>query len=217
MLTARWPQVQHATPQFWDDSSERKNTEKHKNRGSVAFGSRPSHLWQVVAAVAALSPVQQGLQLGQVAPQGPWWLLLLLMFLLQLQQLLALLAVLLHCQALGWTKGRQQWFGPQRATAAPRPRPRLLLLLVRQRAHDCLVQHLQPDLGHGALEAVLGGQAVVEALVRRLHPADQQALPRGQHALAQLYLWMGRWDRLGLSSPGWSQRSLSFIFLGQQW
>lgn len=57
--------------------------------------------------------------------------------------------------------------------AGPGPRR---LLLVRQHAHHGLAQHAQADLGDGAFEAVLGGQAVVEALVRQLDGADEEAV-----------------------------------------
>ena len=62
------------------------------------------------------------------------------------------------------------------------------LLFVRQHAHHCLAQHPQADLGDGALEAVLGGQAVVEALVRHLDGADEEAVLRGDDTLTQLHL-----------------------------
>lgn len=51
---------------------------------------------------------------------------------------------------------------------------------------------MQADLGHGSLEAVLGGQAVVETLVRELHGANQEALLRGEDALTQLYLQLAK-------------------------
>lgn len=57
--------------------------------------------------------------------------------------------------------------------AGPGPRR---LLLVRQHAHHGLAQHAQADLGDGAFEAVLGCQAVVEALVRQLDGADEEAV-----------------------------------------
>lgn len=152
---------------------------------SVCARASASHLWQVIAAVAALPAVQQRLQLGQVPPERPGRLRRpVLLPLLQVLQLLPLLAVLLHGQALRRTEGRQQGLGVQRA--GPRPRR---LLLVRQHAHHGLAQHAQPDLGHGALEAVLRGQAVVEALVGQLRRADEQALLRGEDAVAQLHLW----------------------------
>lgn len=47
---------------------------------------------------------------------------------------------------------------------------------------------MQADLGHGAFEAVLGGQAVVEALVRLLQGADKEAVLGGEDALTQLRL-----------------------------
>lgn len=62
------------------------------------------------------------------------------------------------------------------------------LPFVRQHAHHCLAQHPQADLGDGALEVVLGGQAVVEALVGHLDGADEEAVLRGEDTLTQLHL-----------------------------
>ena len=61
-------------------------------------------------------------------------------------------------------------------------------MFVRQHAHHGLAQHSQADLGDGALEAVLGGQAVVEALVGQLDGADEEAVLGGEDAVAQLHL-----------------------------
>ncbi|KAG7225628.1 hypothetical protein INR49_005034, partial [Caranx melampygus] len=119
-----------------------------------------SHLREVVPPVAALPPIQQGLQFGQVAPERPRRLRrLLLLPLLQVLELPPLFAVLLYGQAFSGAKGCQKDLRVQRA--GPRPGR---LLFVCQHAHHGLTQHAQADLGDGALEAVLGGQAVVEAL-----------------------------------------------------
>ena len=73
-----------------------------------------SHLWEVIAAVAALPPVQQGFQFGQVPPERPGRRrLLLLLPLLQVLELLPLFAVLLHGQALRRAERRQQDLGVQ--------------------------------------------------------------------------------------------------------
>lgn len=67
-----------------------------------------SDLWEVIAAVATLPPVQQRLQFGQVPPERSGRLrLLLLLPLLQALPLLPLFAVLLDGHALCWTEGRQ--------------------------------------------------------------------------------------------------------------
>lgn len=147
-----------------------------------------SDLWEVIAAVAALPPVQQGLQLGQVPPERSrrLRLLLLLLPLLEVLELLPLLAVLLYGQALCWTEGCQQGLRVQRAGPGPRR-----LLFVCQHAHHGLAQHSQADLGNGAFEAVLGGQAVVKALVGQLDGADEEAVLRGEDTVAQLHLWLG--------------------------
>lgn len=145
-----------------------------------------SDLWEVIAAVAALPPVQQGLQFGQVPPERSRRLRLLLP-LLEVLQLLPLFAVLLYSQALRWAEGCQQHLGMQRAGPGPRR-----LLFVRQHAHHGLAQHSQADLGHGAFEAVLGGQAVVEALVGQLDGADEEAVLRGEDTVAQLDLWLAQ-------------------------
>ncbi len=147
-----------------------------------------SLLWEVIAAVAALPAVQQGLQFGQVPPERSWRLrLLLLLPLLEALELLPLFAVLLHGQALGWTEGGQQDLRVQGAGPCPRR-----LLLVRQHAHHGLTQHSQADLGDGAFEAVLRGQAVVKALVGQLGGADEEAVLRGDDAVAQLHLWLAQ-------------------------
>lgn len=65
-----------------------------------------SDLWEVIAAVATLPPVQQRLQLGQVPPERSGWLRLNAP-LLQALSLLPLFAVLLDGHALCWTEGRQ--------------------------------------------------------------------------------------------------------------
>lgn len=67
-----------------------------------------SDLWEVIAPVAALPPVQQGLQFGQVPPERPRWpRLMLRLLLLEVLELLPLFAVLLYSQALRRTEGCQ--------------------------------------------------------------------------------------------------------------
>lgn len=71
--------------------------------------------------------------------------------------------------------------------AGPGPRR---LLFVCQHAHHGFAQHPQADLGDGAFEGVLGGQAVVKALVRQLDGADEEAMLGGEDTVAQLHLWL---------------------------
>lgn len=78
----------------------------------VSFCSRHlpvSVLREVVAPIAALPPVQQGLQFGQVPPERSGrlrlLLLLLLLPLLEVLGLLPLFAVLLYRHALRRTEG----------------------------------------------------------------------------------------------------------------
>lgn len=155
-----------------------------------------SDLREVIAAVAALPPVQQGLQFGQVPPErSRRRRLLLLLPLLQVLELLPLFAVLLDGQALRRTEGCQQDLRVQRAGPGPRR-----LLFVRQHAHHGLAQHSQADLGDGAFEAVLRGQAVVKALVGQLDGADEEAVLRGEDAVAQLHLWLAQLSRVIMPS-----------------
>lgn len=149
---------------------------------SSAVPRPASVLREVIASVAALPSVQQRLQFGQVPPERAGRLRRLLP-LLELLELPPLFAVLLHGQAFRGTEGREQGLGVQ--GAGPRPRG---LLLVRQHAHHGLAQDAQADLGDGALEAVLRGQAVVEALVGQLDGADEEAVLGGEDAVTQLYL-----------------------------
>lgn len=60
---------------------------------------------EVIAPVAALPQVQQGLQFGQVTSEGPRWLRLLLFWLLLFLEFLPLFAVLLDRHALCRTEG----------------------------------------------------------------------------------------------------------------
>jgi len=158
---------------------------------------------QVVATIAALPSIQQGFELGHIPPERagvlgelllllllPGLLLLLLLVLVLVLELPPLLAVLLHRLVLrGAEARRQQSLGVQ---GSPRPGAGDLLLqqlgLVGEQGHHGLAEHAQADLGHGALEGVLRGQAVVEALVRGLRGADQQAVVGGDDAIAQLHL-----------------------------
>lgn len=77
--------------------------------------------------------------------------------------------------------------------AGPGPRR---LLFVCQHTHHGLAQHSQADLGNGAFEAVLCGQAVVKALVGQLDGADEQAVLRGDDAVTQLHLWAAQLGRV---------------------
>lgn len=108
---------------------------------------------------------------------------LLLLPQLEVFELLSLFAVLLHCQALLGAEGCQKDLGVQRA--GPRPRR---LLLVREHAHHGFAQNAQTDFGDGAFEAVLGGQAVVKALVGELSGADEEAVFGGEDTVTQLHL-----------------------------
>lgn len=142
-----------------------------------------SVLW-VIASIAALPPVQQWFQFGQIPSERSGrlrWLLLLP--LLEVLELLSLFAVLLHCQVLCGTEGCQKDLGVQRAGPCPRR-----LLLVCQHAHHGFTQHMQTDFGDSAFKAILGGQAVVKTLVGQLHRADEEAVLGGEDAVTQLNL-----------------------------
>lgn len=144
-----------------------------------------SGFWGVVASVAALPPIEQGFQFGQIPPEGSrrqWWLLLQL-HLLQPLKVLPLFAELPHSKTLLRAEGLEH--GPRVQRAGPGPGG---LLFVCQHPHHGLAQHAQTDFGHGAFEAVLGGQAVVKALVRLLEGADEEAVLGGKDTITQLRL-----------------------------
>jgi len=148
-----------------------------------AAASSLSDLWDVIASIAALPPVQQGLQFGHVPPQGSRRLWLLQMSLLQVLELPPLFAVLLNSQTLCRAEGCQQGLRVQRAGPCPRR-----LLFVCQHTHHGLTKHVETDFGNCAFEAILCCKAVIKALIRQLDGTDDETVFGGEDTVTQLYL-----------------------------